>query len=402
MKPLNGVKVIDLTHMLAGPYAGMVLADLGAEVVKVEPLGSGEMTRGLLKNDPNYSFKNFGAYFLTLNRNKKSVSIDLKNKKGLEVFYDLVRSADVVLNNFSAGVVSKLKIDFENLSSINPKIITCSITGFGETGPHSTRPAYDQIVQAYSGGMSITGKDAKSPTRAGIPIGDLGSGLYSVIGILSALYSREKTQKGQHIDLSLLDVQISLLTYMATMQTLSGIDPEPIGNAHFVHVPYNSFTTSDGFVVIAVITDEFWQSLKSVVKVGSLDDSKFDSSIDRLKNQAFIENELNKVLSTQTSDHWIDKLNKAKVPCAPINKFSDALNDEQVKHRNMIVEVEHPDGGFVKMPGNPVKMSYTNEESYSSPPHLGTNTREILKNWSKYQDDEIESLENEKIIQSID
>ena len=402
MKPVNGVKVIDLTHMLAGPYAGMVLADLGAEVVKVEPLGSGEMTRGLLKNDPNYSFKNFGAYFLTLNRNKKSVSIDLKNKTGLEVFYDLVRSADVVLNNFSAGVVSKLKIDFENLSSINPKIITCSITGFGESGPHSTRPAYDQIIQAYSGGMSITGKNAKSPTRAGIPIGDLGSGLYSVIGILSALYSREKTQKGQHIDLSLLDVQISLLTYMATMQTLSGIDPEPIGNAHFVHVPYNSFTTSDGFVVIAVITDEFWQSLKSVVNVGSLDDSKFDSSIDRLKNQAFIENELNKVLSTQTSDHWIDKLNKAKVPCAPINKFSDALNDEQVKHRNMIVEVEHPDGGFVKMPGNPVKMSYTNEESYSSPPHLGTNTREILKNWSKYQDDEIESLEKEKIIQSID
>ena len=402
MKPLNGVKVIDLTHMLAGPYAGMVLADLGAEVVKVEPLGSGEMTRGLLKNDPNYSFKNFGAYFLTLNRNKKSVSIDLKNKKGLEVFYDLVRSADVVLNNFSAGVVSKLKIDFENLSSINPKIITCSITGFGETGPHSTRPAYDQIVQAYSGGMSITGKDAKSPTRAGIPIGDLGSGLYSVVGILSALYSREKTQKGQHIDLSLLDVQISLLTYMATMQTLSGIDPEPIGNAHFVHVPYNSFTTSDGFVVIAVITDEFWQSLKSVVKVGTLDDPKFDSSIDRLKNQAFIEGELNKVLSTQTSDHWIDKLNKAKVPCAPINKFSDALNDEQVKHRNMIVEVEHPDGGFVKMPGNPVKMSYTNEESYSSPPHLGTDTREILKNWSKYEDDKIESLENEKIIQSID
>ncbi len=402
MKPLNGLKVIDLTHMLAGPYAGMVLADLGAEVVKVEPLGSGEMTRGLLKNDPNYSFKNFGAYFLTLNRNKKSVSIDLKNKKGLEVFYDLVRSADVVLNNFSAGVVSKLKIDFENLSSINPKIITCSITGFGETGPHSARPAYDQIVQAYSGGMSITGKDAKSPTRAGIPIGDLGSGLYSVIGILSALYSREKTQKGQHIDLSLLDVQISLLTYMATMQTLSGIDPEPIGNAHFVHVPYNSFTTSDGFVVIAVITDEFWQSLKSVVNVGPLNDSKFDSSIDRLKNQAFIENELNKVLSTQTSDHWIDKLNKAKVPCAPINKFSDALNDEQVKHRNMIVEVEHPDGGFVKMPGNPVKMSYTNEESYSSPPHLGTDTREILKNWSKYEDDKIESLENEKIIQSID
>ena len=397
IRPLEGITILDLSSILMVPYCTRILADLGAEVIKIESL-EGDNTRYI----GPYENKSMGAVFLNLNRNKKSVSIDLKNKKGLKVFYDLVRSADVVLNNFSAGVVSKLKIDFENLSSINPKIITCSITGFGETGPHSTRPAYDQIVQAYSGGMSITGKDAKSPTRAGIPIGELGSGLYSVVGILSALYSREKTQKGQHIDLSLLDVQISLLTYMATMQTLSGIDPEPIGNAHFVHVPYNSFTTSDGFVVIAVITDEFWQSLKSVVKVGTLDDPKFDSSIDRLKNQAFIEGELNKVLSTQTSDHWIDKLNKAKVPCAPINKFSDALNDEQVIHRNMIVEVEHPDGGFVKMPGNPVKMSYTNEESYSSPPHLGTNTREILKNWSKYQDDEIEILENEKIIQSID
>ena len=402
MKPLDGVKVIDLTHMLAGPYAGMVIADLGAEVVKVEPLDTGEMTRGLLKNDPDYSFKDFGAYFLTLNRNKKSVSIDLKTNEGLNVFYDLVKSADVVLNNFSAGVVSKLKIDFEQLSKINPKIITCSISGFGETGPHSTRPAYDQIVQAYSGGMSITGPDINSPTRAGIPIGDLGSGLYSVIGILSALYSRERTNQGQHVDISLLDVQISLLTYMATMHTLSGINPEPIGNAHFVHVPYNSFTTKDGFVVIAVITDAFWHSLKSVVNVESLNDSKFDLSVDRLKNQEFIESELNKILSTQESKFWIEKLNEAKVPCAPINKFSEALSDEQVIHRNMMVEVSHPDGGSVKMPGNPVKMSYTNEDSFSPPPHLGTHTREILQQWSGYDEIKINNLIDEKIIQSID
>ena len=402
MKPLDGVKVIDLTHMLAGPYAGMVIADLGAEVVKVEPLDTGEMTRGLLKNDPDYSFKDFGAYFLTLNRNKKSVSIDLKTNEGLNVFYDLVKSADVVLNNFSAGVVSKLKIDFEQLSKINPKIITCSISGFGETGPHSKRPAYDQIVQAYSGGMSITGPNINSPTRAGIPIGDLGSGLYSVIGILSALYSREKTNQGQHVDISLLDVQISLLTYMATMHTLSGINPEPIGNAHFVHVPYNSFTTKDGFVVIAVITDAFWHSLKSVVNVESLNDSKFDLSVDRLKNQEFIESELNKILSTQESKFWIEKLNEAKVPCAPINKFSEALSDEQVIHRNMMVEVSHPDGGSVKMPGNPVKMSYTNEDSFSPPPHLGTHTREILQQWSGYDEIQINNLIDEKIIQSID
>ena len=402
MKPLNGIKVIDLTHMLAGPYAGMVIADLGAEVVKVEPLAPGEMTRGLLQSDPNHSFKNFGAYFLTLNRNKKSVSLDLKSDEGLHIFHDLVKSADVVLNNFSAGVVKKLKIDFESLKHVNPRIITCSITGFGETGPHSSRPAYDQIVQAYSGGMSVTGPDAATPTRAGIPIGDLGSGLYSVIGILSALLSRGQTNKGQHIDISLLDVQISLLTYMATMQTLSNIDPEPIGNAHFVHVPYNSFTTQNGFVVIAVITDAFWEALLGVINVDSLRDSKFSKSVDRLKHQEFIESELNKILSTKPSEFWIQALNDAKVPCGPINTFSQALTDEQVIHRNMVVEVEHPDGGKVKMPGNPVKLSYTNEDSYTPPPHLGTNTKEILREWAGYDENKIQALIDKNIVQSID
>ncbi len=402
MKPLNGIKVIDLTHMLAGPYAGMVIADLGAEVVKVEPLPPGDITRALLSNDPNYSFKKFGAYHLTLNRNKKSVSLDLKSDQGLKLFYDLVLNADVVLNNFSAGVVSKLKIDFNSLKKINPRIITCSITGFGETGPHSSRPAYDQIVQAYSGGMSITGPNANTPTRAGIPIGDLGSGLYSVIGILSALLSREKTNLGQHIDISLLDVQISLLTYMATMQTLSNIDPEPIGNAHFVHVPYNSFTTSNGFVVIAVITDAFWEALLDVVDIDSLRDPQFSNSIDRLKNQEYIESELNKVLSTKTSEYWIKALNDAKVPCAPINTFSQALSDEQVVHRNMVVEVEHPDGGKVRMPGNPVKLSYTNEDSYTPPPHLGKDTKEILKDWAGYDKDKINTLIEANIVHSID
>ena len=402
MKPLSGIKVLDLTHMLAGPYAGMVLADLGADVVKIEPLVTGEMTRSLLANDPDYSFKGFGAYFLTLNRNKKSVSVDLKSSEGLSVFYDLVKSADVVLNNFSAGVVSKLKIDFDTLKSINPKIVSCSITGFGETGPHSSRPAYDQIVQAYSGGMSITGPDANTPTRAGIPIGDLSSGLYSVIGILSALLSKEKTGKGQNVDISLLDVQISLLTYMATMQTLSGKDPEPIGNAHFVHVPYNTFTAKDGFIVIAVITNSFWDSLLEVVNIKELRNSEFRDQPGRLANQEYIENELNNKLITKSSSYWINKLNKAKVPCGPINTFSQALADEQVSYRNMVVEVPHPDGGLVKMPGNPVKLSYTGETTYSPPPHLGQDTRKILETWAGYDASKIEALITSKIIQAAD
>ena len=211
MKPLKGIRVIDLTHMLAGPYAGMVLADLGAETIKVEPVGTGEMTRTLLVDNPKYSFKDLGAYFLTLNRNKKSVAIDLKSEEGLKVFYDLIQHADIVLNNFSVGVIKKLKIDYNSLIKVNPKIITCSITGFGETGPNSSRPSYDQIAQAYGGGMSITGTNSSQPLRSGIPIGDLGGGLFGVIGILSALVSRNTTGKGQHIDISLLDVQISLL-----------------------------------------------------------------------------------------------------------------------------------------------------------------------------------------------
>ena len=293
--------------------------------------------------------------------------------------------------------------DFKTLiKSINPKIVSCSITGFGETGPHSSRPAYDQIVQAYSGGMSITGPDANTPTRAGIPIGDLSSGLYSVIGILSALLSKEKTGKGQNVDISLLDVQISLLTYMATMQTLSGKDPEPIGNAHFVHVPYNTFTAKDGFIVIAVITNSFWDSLLEVVNIKELRNSEFRDQPGRLANQEYIENELNNKLIKKSSSYWINKLNKAKVPCGPINTFSQALADEQVSYRNMVVEVPHPDGGLVKMPGNPVKLSYTGETTYSPPPHLGQDTRKILETWAGYDASKIEALITSKVVQAAD
>ena len=222
--------------------------------------------------------------------------------------------------------------------------------------------------------------------------------MYSVISILSAVISRDRSNKGQHIDLSLLDVQISLLTYMATMQTLSGIDPEPIGNAHFVHVPYNSFTTSDGFVVIAVITNEFWLSLLDIVDIEELRNDKFSDQPGRLKNQAYIEELLNKKLSENTSEYWIDKLNASKVPCAPINSFSKALSDEQVIHRNMVVEVEHPDGGKVLMPGNPVKLSLDNEDTYSPPPHLGQHTSDTLKSWANYSEKEIDLLIKEGII----
>jgi CoA:oxalate CoA-transferase len=300
-KPLNGVRILDLTHMLSGPYGAMILADLGAETIKVEPL-KGEGTRKLLASDPNNSLNGQGAYFITLNRNKQSVAVDLKSEAGLAVFYDLVRSADVVIENFSAGVARKLKIDYEHLSAINPRIITCAISGFGSNGPNFQRPAFDQVVQALGGGMSITGTDAAHPTRAGIPIGDLGGGMFGVMGVLSALYEREQSGRGQHVDISMLDCQISMLNYMATMYFLSGEVPHPIGNSHFVHVPYNSYPTADGHIIIAVIFDSFWDNLLDVVDEPAFRDEKYLTQPGRLADKAFIDGRLAEILSTETSD----------------------------------------------------------------------------------------------------
>ena len=264
-KPMAGVRLIDLTHMVAGPYAGMILADLGCDTVKVEPPGNGEATRRLLEDDPRHSLHGMGAYFFTLNRNKRSVAIDLKSADGRALFYALVGAADVVLDNFSAGVTKRLGIDHATLAAHNPRVVTCTITGFGEDGPAHQRPAFDQIVQALGGGMSITGAGPEQPVRAGIPIGDLGGGMFAVMGIQAALLVRERSGRGQHVDIAMLDVQVSLLNYMATMFGMSGEIPGPIGNSHFVHTPYNSFATADDHIVIAVIGDAFWPPLLDVL-----------------------------------------------------------------------------------------------------------------------------------------
>ena len=377
-KPLEGVRIIDLTHMLSGPYAGMLLADLGAESIKVEPL-KGEGTRSLLANNPKYSHGGQGAYFITLNRNKKSVCIDLKSEDGLAIFYDLVRDADVVLDNFSAGVPTKLKIDHEHLAEINPQIITCSVTGFGEDGPNFQRPAFDQVVQGIGCGMSITGHDSEHPARAGIPIGDLGGGMFAVMGILSALHSRNTRGYGQHVDISMLDCQVSMLNYMATMHLLSGENPTPIGNGHFVHVPYDAFRTNDGFVIIAVIFDSFWDNMVELLDIDELRDPEYRTQPGRFADKHRINGILTELLRTESTAHWVELLSGARIPCAPVNRLSDALNDPQVLFRNMVVDIPQPDGGTVRAPGNPIKLSIDDPDSYTPPPLLGQHTREVLE-----------------------
>jgi len=390
-KPLSGIRVLDLTHMLSGPYCAMILADLGADTIKIEPL-QGEGTRKLLATDPKHSLAGMGAYYLTLNRNKQSICIDLKNEQGKQVFYDLVKESDVVVNNFGAGVPERLKIDYETLRHINPKIITCGITGFGNNGPKHKRPSFDQVAQATGGGMSITGPDPNNPVRAGIPIGDLGGGMFAVMGIQSALIERGISGKGQDVDISMLDCQVSMLNYMATMHFLSGENPYPIGNSHFVHVPYNTYKTADGFIVIAVITDNFWKNLNEVVKCAEFDNPKYDTQPGRWASKDAIDLTLNKILGQNTSEYWITQLEAKRIPCAPVNKLSDALSDEQVLHRNMVIDLKHPNGESTKGPGNPIKFSRTNQESFSPAPELGQNTHAVLSDLLKMSPEQIDGL----------
>jgi CoA:oxalate CoA-transferase len=396
-KALTGIRVLDLTHMLSGPYGAMILADLGAETIKVEPL-HGEGTRKLMANDTEFSLDGMGAYFITLNRNKKSVAIDLKNENGLAVFYDLVRESDVVISNFGAGVPERLKIDYKSLEKVNPAIITCTVTGFGSDGPDAKRPAFDQVSQATGGGMSITGIDPEHPVRAGIPIGDLGGGMFAVMGIQAALLERHRSGKGQHVDISMLDCQISMLNYMATMYFLSGNDPVPIGNAHFHHVPYNTYKTTNGFIVIAVLTDKFWNNLKQLVQITEFDHPKYDTQAGRWDGRDMINTKLNEIIGSQDTNYWLERLQQQKIPCAPVNRFSEALRDEQVAHRNMVIELKHPDGKSTRGPGNPIKMSRNNEESFSPAPKLGQDTDTVLSQLLDYDPDQISTLKQQGVI----
>lgn len=398
MKALEKLIIIDLTHMLSGPYATMLLSDMGAQTIKIEPPGKGEITRKALSENPEYSRSGLGPYFLTLNRNKRSICIDLKSPAGLEILYGLVKTGDIVFDNFSTGVTKRLKIDHDTLSKINERIITCSVTGFGETGPDPDRPAFDQVVQGMGGGMSITGFPDGPPLRSGIPIGDLSGGIFGALGVLAAVCARETTGKGQHVDVSMLDCQISLLNYMATMYLLSGKNPEPMGNGHFVHIPYDTFKTKTDWIIIAIIGDNFWKNILDVIEDPILKKEKYLYQPGRFADRNIINDVIQKALLTNTAEYWLDKLKEKRIPCAPVNKFSKALSDPQVLARNMVITVKNSDGDEVRMPGNPIKMSMSNNEEYTYPPQLGQHTDEILRERLGYTKEQIIALREKQVI----
>ena len=394
--PLKGIKILDLTHMLAGPYGTMVLADLGAEIIKIEPPLKGEITRNLLKNDPDYSVDGVGAYHLTLGRNKKSLTLDLKSEPGKNIFYQLVKKVDVVIDNFSSGVTKRLKIDHETIKKHNEKIISCSISGFGEDA-ESNRPAYDNVIQGVSGLMSLTGLDQDHPVKSGVPISDLSTGLFAIIGILTALRKKDATGIGEKIDISMLDCQASLLNYIATMHLISGKDPQPIGNEHPVHAPFNSYKTADGFIILSVVHEDFWPNLVKALDLKELKDEKYQSVDGRSKERTKIDSILQEIFITNSTEHWLKILNDHRVPCGPVNKLSEVFKDPDLIKRNMVAEVKQPSGEIVKMPGNPVKIG-DNKTEYKSSPELGEHSAEILNTRLGMTEEQIAELKEENII----
>ena len=390
---LSDVRILDLTRMLAGPYGSMLLADMGAEMIKIED-HAGDYTRlGVMT-----SIGNMGAYFLALNRNKKSVVLDLKSPKGREIFYELVKVSDVVVDNMRPQALKRLKCDYDDIKKINPRIISCSLSGFGHTGPYRDRTAFDLTIQAISGGMSLTGEVGGPPARAGIPIGDVAGGMAAALSIVSALHYREKTGRGQKLDISLLDVQVSLASYLVAYYLVGGILSGPQGSRHGSIVPYEAFQTKDIWIVVACVTEKFWEGLCIALGLEELIlDERCDNGVNRLKNHDELIPILQERFLTKTADEWLPLLEEADVPCAPVNSLDLALSDPQVLARNMVVDIEHPRFGNFKLAGNPIKASET-EDVFVPPPQLGEYTEEVLKEILGYSDDKIKELKDEKVI----
>lgn len=374
MGPLKGLKVLDLSRVLAGPYCTMMLADFGADVIKIEPpVGDDSRAFGPFVGKES-------AYFMSLNRNKRSMVLDFKNQKHIDVFKEMVAKADVVVENYRPGTMEKFGLSYDVLKEINPALIYAACSGFGRTGPYALKPAYDIIVQAMGGIMSITGEGKDSPTRVGASVGDVIAGMFTAYGVMMALYHREKTGKGQLVDVAMLDCQVAVLENAIARYVTSGEVPVPLGNRHPSITPFSAFTAKDGQVIVGAGNDRLWTKLCNVLNMPELlSDERFKNNGERTKHFHELHAIMNSVLVNKTIDEWIVVLEEAGIPCAPINNIERILKDPQVKARDMIVEVEHPIAGHLKMPGVPVKLSETPGAIHTHAPLLGHDVNAILQ-----------------------
>ena len=374
MGPLNGLKVLDLTRVLSGPYATMVLADFGANIIKIEPPKVGDDSRAF---GPFVGQES--AYYMSLNRNKRSMCLDFKNEKHKDVFRKLVSKVDMVVENYRPGTMEKFGLGYEELKKINPQLIYVACSGFGRSGPYARKPAYDVVVQAMGGIMSITGSENGEPTRVGASIGDIVAGIFSVIGALLALIHKQKTGEGQLVDVSMMDCQVAILENAVARYVTTGIIPKPFGNRHPSITPFCSFTAKDGSIIVGAGNDRLWVKLCNILnRPDLLVDERFASNPLRTNNVAALHQILNEELQKETVAEWMEKLEGAGVPCAPINNVKNLIEDPQLKEREMFVEVEHPIAGKLKMPGIPIKMSVTPGEIKTPAPILNHDLYSIL------------------------
>ena len=394
MQPLQGIRVLDLSRVLAGPYCTMVLGDLGADVIKVEP-PEGDETRGW---GPPFA-EGESAYYLCVNRNKRGIVINLKTDEGKKILRDLALQSDVLVENFRPGTLEKFGLDFATLHELNPKLIYCSITGFGQTGSMRDKPGYDFMIQALGGLMSITGEPEGEPMKTGVAVVDLFAGQNAIIAILAALQARMLTGRGQHLDISLFDSQLGWLANVASNYLISGKLPKRYGNAHPNIVPYQSFQASDGWFAIAVGNDKQFEALCKVIgKLELASDPRFAKNSGRVENREEIIPLLASIFKTASVSEWLTKLDEAQIPCGPINNFEQVFSMPTVKEHEMLVKMNHPTIGELPLVGSPLKMSDTPVEYRLPPPLMGEHTEDVIMDLLGYSSEQITELRERSCI----
>jgi len=395
MRPLEGLRVVDLTRVLSGPYCAMQLGDLGAEVIKVERPGEGDDTRAFA---PPYQGDQ-AAYFLSVNRNKKSITLDMKSERGKEVLWRLINVSDVLVENFRPGAMDRLGLGYEAVRARRPSMVYCSISGFGDTGLQKDRPGYDVIVQGEGGIMDITGPREGAPHKVGVAIADLVSGLYGSQGILAALYACKTTGHGQHVRISMLEAVAALLTFNASIFYATGNSPVRRGNEHPTIVPYETFEAADGWINLGVANDDLWQRFCRAAKRPELStDPRFAKASDRVRNRETLVPIVKAIVKERSRDEWLALLDKAGVPSGAIRSVGEVCESEVLKARNMIAEMQHPTAGLVRGIKSAMHLSATPLDAYAPPPRLGEHTREILTGILGYSAKDFDRLARDKVI----
>jgi len=394
-QPLRGVRVLDLTRVLAGPFCTMNLADLGAEVIKIEVPGRGDDSRSFAPVMPSGD----SGYFYSVNRGKRSITLDLHIEEGAKVFLELAAKSDVVVENFSPGTMDRFKTGYAQLKAANPKIILCSISGFGQTGPKASAPAYDIVAQALGGTMSITGKPGGEPVRCGVSVGDLSAALYGIIAILSALRVRDRDGVGNHVDIAMLDCQVAMLEDALARYSVSGKIPGRLGTRHPSITPFQQFRAADDYFVMGAGNESIWLRFCDALAMPQLkDDKRFATNADRTANHPELEAILARVFATQPRDHWLQILTDASVPCAPIANVEEVSRDPHLAARNMILRAEHSSFDGLIVPGSPLKSAGDKDIPSTSAPRLGEDTDKVLASVLGYDSSRLSELRKRSII----